>query len=139
MTRTIAGIHYQIFSKIGKQIGLPTYIAEMKFQTIKFVLIISKISESLLLKKLLRKIAVAGMRVQKQETTPVTAEIKDEQKEKKIYDFFRKNRLHIFLWGRELLWKMVNWKSKELKDFIKEFNPDVIYSPSYDLFTCMTF
>ncbi|MEZ0007055.1 glycosyltransferase involved in cell wall biosynthesis [Flavobacterium sp. 28YEA47A] len=93
-----------------------------------------KISESLLLKKLLRKTAVAGVKVQKQETASKASEIKDEQKEKKIYDFFRKNRLHIFLWGRELLWKIVNWKSKELKDFIKDFNPDVIYSPSYDSF-----
>lgn len=93
-----------------------------------------KISESLLLKKLFLKTAVAGTRVQKQEINSITAEIKDEQKEKKIYDFFRKNRFHIFLWGRELLWKMVNWKSKEFKNFIKDFNPDVIYSPSYDSF-----
>jgi glycosyltransferase involved in cell wall biosynthesis len=93
-----------------------------------------KISESLLVKKLLRKVTVAGMKVQKQDATSVTSEIKDERNEKKLYDFFRKNRFHVFLWGRELLWKMVNWKSKELKDFIKDFNPDVIYSPSYDSF-----
>lgn len=91
-----------------------------------------KISESLLLKKLLRKIDVAGVRFQSEGTISVASEIKDEQNEKKIYNFFRKNRFHIFLWGRELLWKIVNWRSNELKDFIKDFNPDVIYSLSYD-------
>lgn len=48
-----------------------------------------------------------------------------EIKEKKIYSFFTRYRFRIFLWLRELLWKLGKWNSKELNDFIREFDPDV--------------
>jgi uncharacterized ubiquitin-like protein YukD len=95
-----------------------------------------KISESLLVRKLLRKTKVAGLQFEKKfdEKREVVAEIKDQQTEKRIYNFFRNNRWHIFLWARELLWFVGKWKSKELDDFLEKFNPDIIYSPSYDSF-----
>lgn len=93
-----------------------------------------KISESLLVKKFLGKTKVAGQRIQNPILQTNSTAAKDEQNEKKLYNFFRKNRLHIFLWGREILWKLVNWKTKELKGFIDDFKPDIIYSPSYDSF-----
>ncbi len=49
-----------------------------------------------------------------------------ELAEKKRYSFFSKNRLPIFLWGRELLWKLGRWNSKELDDFLDDFKPDVL-------------
>lgn len=45
--------------------------------------------------------------------------------EKKRYSFFSKNRNPLFLWGRELLWKVGKWKSKQLDDFLDDFKPDV--------------
>jgi len=95
-----------------------------------------KISESLLLKKILGKTKVAGLQFEKKadEVRQVDNEIKDQQTEKKLYDFFRNNRWHIFLWARELLWFVGKWKSKELDGFLEKFNPDIIYSPSYDSF-----
>jgi len=96
-----------------------------------------KISESLLFKKLFRKIKFAGLRLQKKfdiTTIISTDDLKNDQTEKNIYDFFRNNRWYIFLWVRELLWKAVNWKSKELKSFLDDFKPEIIYSPSYDSF-----
>ncbi|MBC8643940.1 hypothetical protein H9W95_07420 [Flavobacterium lindanitolerans] len=57
-----------------------------------------KISESLLLKKLLRKAPVAGIKVQRQEAALAISEVKDEQNEKKIYDFLEKTD-SIFFYG----------------------------------------
>ena len=95
-----------------------------------------KISESLLIKKFLRKIKVAGLNFEKglDEIREPDNEIKDQQTERKLYNFFRNNRWHIFLWTRELLWFVGKWKSKELNDFLEKFDPDIIYSPSYDSF-----
>lgn len=45
--------------------------------------------------------------------------------ERKKYGFFTKHRLSLFLWLRELGWKFGKWKSKELKEFIEDVNPEV--------------
>src|SRR5699024_10505453 len=52
----------------------------------------------------------------------------DEEAGKKLYRFFLKHRWNIFLTGRELLWKIGDWKTKELDEFIDEFNPDIVLS-----------
>lgn len=96
-----------------------------------------KISESLLVNKLLRKIDTAGhsFKIEELENQKnLTQEFKNEATEKNLYNFFRKYRWHLFLWLRELLWIIVNWKSKKLDDFLDDFNPDVIFTTSYDSF-----
>ncbi|WP_288222084.1 hypothetical protein [uncultured Clostridium sp.] len=50
---------------------------------------------------------------------------------KKFYNFFRKYRLESFLVGKELLWSMSFWKNNQLKNFILDFNPDIIFAPCY--------
>lgn len=32
---------------------------------------------------------------------------------------------------RECIWKLGNWRTKELKKFVKDFNPDIIFVPIY--------
>jgi hypothetical protein len=96
-----------------------------------------KISESILIKKLVGRIKVAGEKHRElvTRTSGIGGEqVKLQNSEKKLYDFFRKNRWYIFLWLRELLWKTVNWKTDEFKQFIVDFQPEIIYSPSYDSF-----
>lgn len=96
-----------------------------------------KISESLLVKKILGKVKVAGEKHGSLVSNSAALnedQIQLQNSEKKLYDFFRKNRWHLFLWFREILWKIANWKTPELKQFIKDFQPDIIYSPSYDSF-----
>ena len=39
----------------------------------------------------------------------------------------RKHRSSFFLYVRELLWRMGGWKTRELQDFIHDFNPDVLF------------
>ncbi len=48
--------------------------------------------------------------------------------ESHIYNFARIWRFQIFFLIRELLWKISNWKTRELADFIVGFNPDIIFS-----------
>lgn len=54
--------------------------------------------------------------------------------EKKI-----KNRIPIFfrelmLLAREFLWTISDWKTKELHDFVIDFEPDIIFAPCYSYF-----
>ena len=44
----------------------------------------------------------------------------------KLREFFRKKHFIVTLWIREILWFLGKWKSKELDDFINNFNPEVL-------------
>lgn len=46
---------------------------------------------------------------------------------KRFFNFMRKTRFQIFFWIRELIWLIGRWKSKELDQFIEEFNPDLLF------------
>lgn len=48
------------------------------------------------------------------------------KEEKKRYAYFTKYRFTLFLLGRELLWKIGKWKSKELDNFLEGFKPDIL-------------
>src|SRR5699024_2493695 len=56
------------------------------------------------------------------------SEIREEEVGKNIYSFFLKRRWNIFLLAREILWKISKWKTKELDNFIRKFNPDIVLS-----------
>jgi hypothetical protein len=53
------------------------------------------------------------------------------QENTRFYHFFRRYRWELFTMIREALWKFANWKTQELNDFIKGFEPDVIFAPCY--------
>lgn len=53
-------------------------------------------------------------------------------REKRLYDFFRRKKWTIFLWVRELIWKIGKWKNKKLENFLNEVNPDIIFMPIHD-------
>lgn len=52
-----------------------------------------------------------------------------EENDKNVHQmkFFQKNRLRIFFFIREIIWKISRWKSKDLEKFVKDFNPDLIF------------
>ena len=50
------------------------------------------------------------------------------KKEQKIYDLLRSLRFPFLFIAREFIWKVGKWKTKELDDFLQEFNPDIIFS-----------
>ena len=45
------------------------------------------------------------------------------------YSKYSKRRNPLLLVGREMLWKIGKWRSKELDDFLDEFAPDIIFIP----------
>ena len=49
------------------------------------------------------------------------------QKEDQTMNWVRRHRSYLFIWLRELLWSFNGWQTKELRDFIQDFNPDMIW------------
>lgn len=45
--------------------------------------------------------------------------------------FGKQRRWQILFWARDLIWKFGRWKSQNLKDFIDDFEPDIIFQPVY--------
>jgi|SRR5665647_168510 len=93
-----------------------------------------KIAESSLVKTLFGKASYGGEKFDINSAVQWENASELAQKEKRRYDFFRNNRLQIFLWIRELIWKFGKWKSPELRTFILDFKPDVIYTDALDTF-----
>lgn len=59
------------------------------------------------------------------------ADDKAIQSERKLYDYAHKEKNWFLTCVRELVWKLGNWKTKALLDYVKEVNPDVYFIPIY--------
>ena len=59
------------------------------------------------------------------------AEQSIEHRERKKLKFFKRFRLNIFLFAKSIIWIFCNWKTEELRNFILDFDPDVIFAPCY--------
>lgn len=95
--------------------GLPsTHICNNFFQ----------ISESKLIKNLIGKTSAPGTRVQNTAGSIKSGKI---DKTKSIYQKFGE----VAFLAREIIWKLGRWESKELKEFLDEFSPDVLFFPTY--------
>jgi hypothetical protein len=87
-----------------------------------------QILENNVLKSIFKKAVKTGRKIQ-------AGDLEKEQNmnhlevEKKRYNFFKKYRLWIFLYSREFIWKMGNWNSNELNEFVEKFNPDLLFFP----------
>lgn len=86
-----------------------------------------QITESNVIKSILKRNIQTGKEIES--CDEIARETNQSLSEKKRYAFFLKHRNPLFLWGRELLWKLGNWKSKELNDFLDDFHPDVFMFP----------
>lgn len=89
-----------------------------------------QISENRLMNNLFNKSVKTGLRVGNNQSSNEKIEnlIKSEKNGKKMYQIFHKFRFHSILFAREILWKVSNWKTEELNQFIAEFNPDIVLS-----------
>lgn len=63
-----------------------------------------------------------------------TKEEKNIENNKKVYSFFRKFKLTIFLWIRELIWLFGNWKNERINNYLEDFKPEIVFMPIYDCF-----
>lgn len=87
------------------------------------------INERNIIKNILNKENKIGFKV------PNKSEIKEETLNKKqnpIMDFMKIHRFQIFFWARDIIWSFKNWISPELKEFVDDFNPDIIFAPFLD-------
>lgn len=112
------GIENIEVANIACKPGMPTsYLVKRYFQ----------IGEKALLKNLNNKLLPTGKEIEidiKEEDSVFAENIKAR-------DFGRKKRWQILFWARDLIWSVGRWKSQELKDFIDDFKPDVIFQPIY--------
>ena len=84
-----------------------------------------QISEIAMAKKLLKWKTRTGIRRLPQTSTKEVKSL--EQKEVSTMGWVRKHRSSLFLYFRELLWRIGGWKTKELAGFINDFKPDVLF------------
>ena len=80
------------------------------------------IREWMVVKSLINRNTVTGFEIKRTEKT-LSQELSEEQKKTTYYS---KNRKRVFLWMRELAWKLGKWRSKELDTFLDDFNPEVL-------------
>lgn len=53
------------------------------------------------------------------------------QTEEYIYGYFRKKPSTLALWFQERLWDIGTWKNEKLDNFLNNFQPDIIFFPSF--------
>lgn len=85
-----------------------------------------QISEYNLIKHIFNWKTKTGQEVSNHEVT-VSNETVEAIKEEKMLSFARKHRFHILNVLREVLWAFNGWKSKELKEYIHDVKPDIIW------------
>ena len=53
------------------------------------------------------------------------------EKDQRVLNKLKIIRWQLFFWIRDLVWSTGKWKSKQLDEFITDFNPDLIFLPIY--------
>lgn len=85
------------------------------------------IREWQVLRSIIKRGEITGSEVIRQDDILINNnELVKEQEKTKYYS---RNRKKIFLWMRELAWKLGKWQSKELNTFLDDFNPDILVFP----------
>ena len=85
-----------------------------------------QITEKSLLKNLVDKSYPSGQEIYQKENIE-----KLNSSEKKLFDKVRVQRFQIYFWLRDIIWKVGRWRSDNLRDFIDDFKPDIIFQPLY--------
>lgn len=80
------------------------------------------ISESKVLRSVLKRKIKTGKEVMSHSQTDDKTLSEHNQR----YAKYAKKRRYSMLFARELVWKMGKWKTKELRDFLDSFKPDII-------------
>lgn len=84
------------------------------------------INEKMIVKKLLRKSKSAGKIIV--ERYGSSNEHYNDEVNKNVIEFAQKKRYTILFWIQDLIWQTNQWKTEELEKFVKEFNPDIIFT-----------
>lgn len=81
------------------------------------------VSEKQMIRRLLGKKAAVG--------AEHSSNSIDDGTEKQLYDVAKKHPSTLLMAARELLWNLGGWKNDNLKQYIKEVNPDIIFFPVF--------
>lgn len=84
------------------------------------------IYEGRVIKSIFRRGMATGEEYVLGECNKVSADLNEE---KARYDSFRKKKNWFYTFAREFVWVLGQWKSKELKDFLNDFKPEVVFFP----------
>lgn len=88
-----------------------------------------KISENKVFKSLFLRGLPTGKEYIAGDISQDTQDVSNLRIQNKGYQFFKKIRLWLFLYMREIFWKLGNWQSKELDMFLDDFKPDIVLAP----------
>ena len=86
-----------------------------------------QITEKSLINNLKDKTQPSGSEIFVNKTKPTEL----NEKERQMLDSARKKRWMLMFWVRDFIWKIGRWCSPELKAFIDDFKPDIIFQPIY--------
>lgn len=84
------------------------------------------ITEKMLIKNLIKKTPV-GVRVESKKTDEAP-KVENTKNEQELINFIKARRWTVFFWLQDFIWRIGRWKSPELKRFIEEYNPDIIFT-----------
>ena len=119
---TSASTLNNLFEKLDK-IELAHIYIETKKPNTSLCHSFFQISEYSLIKKIFKWRTKTGQKVD----TSYVANESIAKKEASTIDYVRHNRRYIYTILREILWLLNGWKTKELREYIREENPDVIW------------
>lgn len=86
-----------------------------------------QISEFALVHKIIKWRIKTGHTINTKKNVGLSTDGHIAQQEANTMKYVRRHRSLWYSFAREILWSLNGWKSKELRGFIREFNPDVIW------------
>ncbi len=89
------------------------------------------ITEKMLIKNLIKNTPV-GVRVEPEEKEK-TPKVQNTKNEQGIINFIKSRRWTVFFWLQDFIWRIGRWKSPELRKFIEEYDPDIIFTVLSDI------
>ncbi len=84
------------------------------------------ITEKVLVNNLIKKTPV-GVYVESRKSDEAP-KVQNTKKEQSIIDFIKTRRWIVFFWLQDFIWKIGRWKSPELKKFVEDYNPDIVFT-----------
>lgn len=89
------------------------------------------ISEQQILHNLLHPARIGKETGTKQETTD---DVKQAKREQKLYDTAKKAPFVLLTVARECVWMFGGWKNENLRTYLREVQPDVVFMPVFNCF-----
>ena len=84
------------------------------------------ITEKMLIRNLIKNTPV-GIQVESADNSE-KQKVQSTKNEQKLFNFIKGRRWRIFFWIQDFIWKIGRWKSPELKKFVEEYNPDIVFT-----------